>query len=91
LFEAQDDQHIVAVWRRMARDLGLPAVILTRDGEVLAFDAMLGRLSIGTVRPRRRNATLAQRHSRAMLRRRTGRVAARPSVHREREIIAHGD
>ena len=91
LFEAKDDRDIVAVWRSISEDLGLPAVVLNLHGEVLAFNAMLGRLSIGAVRPRRRTAALAKRHPRALMRRRVGRLPPRPSVHREREIIAHGE
>lgn len=88
LYEAPDDSEVIAVWRRTAADLGLPLIIVTADGGLSIVSPQLGLLTIGAMRPRRRNAILSKRRPRMMLRRKAARFDERTRVFREREIIA---
>jgi hypothetical protein len=90
LFASAERDDIVAEWQTWGRVLGLPLLVAEGDGSLREPFARLGALRIEppTSRRRRRNA-IARRRPRLLLRRRPGRFAAVPQVHRaEREIIA---
>jgi hypothetical protein len=79
---------VVAEWQRWGRVLGRPLLISDGDGFREPFER-LGAVRVGAPVPRRRvRATLRRRPS-ILMRRKPGRPAAAPPVHRgEREIIA---
>ena len=83
-----DEEEIVAVWRRLGQESGLPLMIQNPDGSLVAPYPQIGPLALGDVRQRRRHGLLSGRRPRFLTRRKTGRPAARPLVFREREIVA---
>jgi Family of unknown function (DUF6101) len=90
LFTALDGDEVVAEWQSWGRVLGLPLLIAERDGQLREPFARVGAVRVAPPTPRRRrhNAIKARRPM-ILLRRKAGRVAAAPSVHRdEREIVA---
>lgn len=89
LYEADDDENVIAEWRLWASALGLPLLMEGLDGRTIAADDRLGDVEVSRPRPRRRHALLAGRRPRFLTRRRTGKLPLVPFVHRdEREIIA---
>jgi hypothetical protein len=70
--------------------LGLPLLVAERDGTLREPFPRLGGVALGRPSPRRRRfAAVKRRRPSILLRRKPGRPAANPSVHRgEREIIA---
>jgi hypothetical protein len=87
---ATDAGHdVVAEWQRWGRVLGRPLLISDGDGFREPFER-LGSVRVGAPLPRRRvRATLRRRRPSILMRRKPGRPAAAPPVHRgEREIIA---
>jgi hypothetical protein len=90
LMVATDAGHdVVAEWQRWGRVLGRPLLISDGDGFREPFER-LGSVRVGAPLPRRRvRATLRRRRPSILMRRKPGRPAAAPPVHRgEREIIA---
>jgi hypothetical protein len=90
LFASTDGDDVVTEWQSWARVLGLPPLIVERDGAVREPFTRIGAVRVGapTPRRRRRNAVKARRPC-FLVRRKPGRPAPDPSVHRgEREIIA---
>jgi len=90
LFASTDGDDVVTEWQSWARVLGLPPLIVERDGAVREPFTRIGavRVSPPTPRRRRRNAVMARRPW-FLVRRKAGRPAPDTSVHRgEREIIA---
>jgi Family of unknown function (DUF6101) len=64
-------------------------MIVREDGVRVPVTEQIGRLILGRVRIRRRHAGLGGRRPRFLARRKTGRLPARPQIHRgENEIIA---
>jgi hypothetical protein len=90
LFVAPEGDEAVARWKSWARVLGMPMLVIERDGSLREPFRRLGRLAVGPVGARRRRrAALRLRRPSILTRRRPGRPAARPIVHRgEYEIIA---
>ena len=90
LFATCDGDDVVAVWRSWGRVLGLPLLFAERDGKLHEPFPRLGAVSIAEPAPRRRRISpLKRRRPSILLRRKPGRPAAKPAVHRdEREIIA---
>jgi Family of unknown function (DUF6101) len=80
---------VVAEWQRWARVLGRPLLIADGEGFREPFER-LGAVRVGAPSPRRRSrSTLRRRRPSILTRRKSGRPAASPQVHRgEREIIA---
>jgi Family of unknown function (DUF6101) len=90
LMVATDAAHdVVAEWQRWARVLGRPLLIADGEGFREPFER-LGAVRVGAPSPRRRSrSTLRRRRPSILMRRKSGRPAASPQVHRgEREIIA---
>jgi hypothetical protein len=89
LFSSPDREEIVAEWQSWGRVLGVPLLVAETDGSLREPFATLGavRIEKPTWRRRRRSAIARRRPSRLM-RRRPGKLAALPTVYREREIIA---
>jgi hypothetical protein len=90
LFASIEGDEIVAEWQAWGRVLGLPLLVVERDGTLRAPFGRIGALNIDvpTWRRRRRNALKFRRPS-MLLRRRPGTLPATPAVHRnEYEIIA---
>ncbi|MCJ2068020.1 DUF6101 family protein [Methylobacterium sp. J-030] len=84
-----DEDDVVAVWRDIAARAGLVRMIVREDGVLVPVTEQIGRLILGRVRIRRRHAGLGGRRPRFLARRKTGRLPARPQIHRgENEIIA---
>jgi hypothetical protein len=90
LFEAEDTDDVLAVWRAWGRVLGLPLLVAELSGTVHEPFPRLGALDIDDPSPRRRRrSALRNRRPRFLTRRKAGRDIADASVHRdEREIIA---
>ncbi len=83
------EEDVVAVWRDLALKSGLPRMILREDGGLAVVAPQVGRLALGGTRIRRRHGSLGERRPRFLTRRKTGRLPARPQIHRnENEIIA---
>ncbi|MCJ2101392.1 DUF6101 family protein [Methylobacterium sp. E-046] len=83
------EDDVVAVWRDIAARAGLVRMIVREDGVLVPVSQQIGRLVLGQVRMRRRHAGLGRRRPRFLTRRKTGRLPARPQIHRgENEIIA---
>jgi hypothetical protein len=90
LFVAADGEDGVAAWRCWGRVLGLPLLVIERDGLTRELMPRLGAVNVGTPLPRRRRrAAIKWRRPAILMRRKIGRPPALPIVHRgEREIIA---
>lgn len=83
------EDDVVAVWRDIAARAGLRRMIVREDGALVPVTQQLGRVMLGRVRIRRRHAGLGSRRPRFLVRRKTGRLPARPQIFRgESEIIA---
>ncbi len=88
LYEADDDENVIAEWRLWASTLGLPLLMEGVDGQTVAAENRLGEIEVDRPRPRRRHSLLSGRRPRFLTRRRTGKLPLVPFVHRdEREII----
>ena len=84
-----EEDDVVAVWRDIAARAGLTRMIVREDGLLVPVSQQIGRLILGQVRIRRRQAGLGRRRPRFLARRKTGRLPARPQIFRgENEIIA---
>jgi hypothetical protein len=82
------EEEIVAVWRRLGQESGLPLMLQNPDGSLMTPYPQIGRLALGDMRQRRRHGLLAHRRPRFLTRRKTGRPSPRPLVFREREIVS---
>jgi hypothetical protein len=89
LFEADDDENVIAEWRLWATMLGLPLLMEGLDGRTVAAETRLGEVDVARPRPRRRHSYLSARRPRFLSRRRASKMPLVPFVHHdEREIIA---
>jgi hypothetical protein len=84
------EEEIVATWRSIGLEAGLELMIETPDGVLKAPYPQIGRVSLGPITIRRRHGLLSGRRPRFLVRRKTGRIAPRPLIHREREIAGGG-
>jgi hypothetical protein len=88
LHVATDGEDSLAIWKSWGRVLGLPLLLVERDGSVREpFASRQHRHRCAGTAPARRAAAKWRRPS-ILMRRKPGRPVANPSVHREREIIA---
>jgi hypothetical protein len=83
-----DDAALIAHWRRLGLDLGLPLLVEDADGGVLEPYGQIGSVLLGPGAARRRLLAMVGRRPRFLSRRKPGRFADRPVVIRGREIIA---
>jgi len=81
------EEEIVAVWRKLGQECGLPLMLQNPDGSLMTPYPQIGPLALGETRQRRRHGLLSGRRPRFLTRRKTGRPAVRPLVFREREIV----
>jgi len=89
LFMASDGDDLVAEWKSWGRVLGLPLLVVEGDGSLREPFQRIGGIGVGAPSPRRRRrAAIKWRRPRFLMRRKTGRPTAEPTIHREREIIA---
>jgi hypothetical protein len=88
LYRGRDDLDVTAEWQYWAARCNLPLLIAEPDGGYTMPFPRLGSLNVGRPRQRRRPADFAARRPRFLVRRKVGRPVERPTVHREREIIA---
>ena len=90
LFVAPEGDDVVAMWKSWARVLGLPLLVVEGDGALREPFQRLGQLGVGpAVSRKKRRAAIRWRRPSILMRRKPGRPAAEPAVHRdEREIIA---
>lgn len=83
------EDDVVAVWRDCAAKSGLPRMIVRETGELAIVTRQLGPVALGTTRTRRRHGLLNGRRPRFLVRRKTGRLLARPQIFRgEHEIVS---
>jgi hypothetical protein len=90
LFVATEGDDAIAQWKAWSRVLGVPLLVVEGDGALREPFRRIGRIGVGQPAPRRRRrAAIRWRRPSILLRRKPGRLAAEPQVHRgEREIIA---
>ena len=90
LFVAAEGDDAVAQWKCWARVLGVPLLVEESDGSLREPFRRIGRIGVRAPAPRRRRrGALKRRRPSILLRRKPGRCAAEPTVHRgEREIIS---
>jgi hypothetical protein len=89
LYEAGDDENVIAEWRLWGTTLGLPLLMEGLDGRTIAAETKLGEVDVARPRARRRHSYLSGRRPRFLMRRRTGKLPLVPFVHRdEYEIIS---
>jgi hypothetical protein len=73
LFETRDDADIIAHWRAVAAQTGLPRFIEHEPGLIDAIERRLGPVTLGRARPvRRRGSSAVRRRPRFLTRRRLG-------------------
>jgi hypothetical protein len=82
------EEDIVAVWRAMSRDSGLPLMIERANGDILCPFPQMGRVRLGEIHIRRRYGLLNGRRPRFLVRRKTGLMPSRPRIHRKAEIVS---
>ncbi|MGX7703473.1 DUF6101 family protein [Methylobacterium sp. Gmos1] len=85
------DDEVVAVWRRIGAESGLPLVVIQEDGAVSPMGEQIGRVKLGAVRIRRRHGLLAHRRPRFLTRRKTGSLPLRPLVYRDEALMTEGE
>jgi hypothetical protein len=90
LFVAAEGDDALAQWKSWGRVLGVPLLVAEADGALREPFRRIGRLAVSEPSPRRRRrAAIRWRRPSILMRRKPGRPAAVPTVHRgEREIIA---
>ncbi len=90
LYVATEGDDVMAQWKCWGRVLGVPLLVADGDGALREPFRRIGRVDLGTPGPRRRRrAALKWRRPSILMRRKPGRPATLPTVHRgEREIIA---
>ena len=82
------DEEVIAIWRRLAADSGLPLLLPGPDGALQQPYPQLGRVLVGRRSERRRLAVLSGRRPRFLAKRRTTAMPRRPRIHREIEIAS---
>ncbi len=87
LYEAADDEEVIADWQAWAQALGRPLLIADADGAIHEAQPRLGALRIQRPKARRVNKFFAERRPRFLTRRKPG-GRTNGVVHREDEIIA---
>jgi hypothetical protein len=90
LYIAAEGDDAAAQWKSWARVLGLPLLAVDSDGSLREPVRHIGRLAVGDASPgRRRRGAVRRRRPSILLRRKPGRPASTPLVHRgEAEIVA---
>ena len=90
LYVATEADDALAQWKSWSRVLGVPLLVTDDDGAVREPFRRMGHVAIGTPHARRRRrAAIKWRRPAILMRRKPGRPAATPVIHRdEREIIA---
>jgi hypothetical protein len=90
LFVATEGDEAMAQWKSWSRVLGVPLLVADSDGALREPFRRIGRVAVGQPAPRRRRrGAVKWRRPSILMRRKPGRPAADPTVHRgEREIIA---
>jgi hypothetical protein len=89
LFVAPEGDEAMAQWKAWGRALGMPLLVAEGDGTLREPFRRIGRVNVGARFARRkRRAAVRWRRPSILLRRKPGRLAADPQVHRgEREIV----
>jgi hypothetical protein len=87
---ATEGGDAMAEWKSWSRVLGVPLLVDAGNGALREPFRRIGRIGVGNPAPRRRRrAAIKRRRPSILLRRKPGRPAAEPLVHRgESEIIA---
>lgn len=80
------EEDVIAVWRRMAADLGQRLLIETAEGFVSEVNGQVGLVQLGSVRERRRCSALTHRRPYFLKRRKVSRLPDRPIVLRGSEL-----
>lgn len=82
-----EEDEVVAAWRSLSRDTGLPMLVEQADGTLASPYPQLGRLALGSRKIRRAHGALRQRRPRFLVRRKAARLADLPVVHLEAPVI----
>lgn len=86
-----EEAEVIAAWRALGASTGLPLVMVGPDGVREEAFPQIGRVRFGGAIARRRRGQAGGRRPRFLVRRKTGRLPARPFVHRgEPEMIGGG-
>ena len=80
------EEEVIAIWRSIVASAGLTPMIRAWDGYTEPLASQLGKLRLGRSQDRKRLIVLTGRRPRFLVRRKSGRLPARPLVFREREI-----
>lgn len=90
VFVSDEAEDASAIWKSWSRVLGLPLLVDEEDGTLREPFQRLGRLTVGTTKPRRRRrAAIKWRRPSILMRRKPGRPASELTIYRgEHEIIA---
>jgi hypothetical protein len=90
LFNAPDNDDVVAEWQSWAQVLQRPLLVVDDGGALHELFPRIGHVRLGVPAQRRRRRTaIKRRRPSILLRRRPGIPTAIPAIHRgEREIIA---
>ena len=83
-----EDDEVIAIWRRLAADSGLPLLLPGPDGTLQQPYPQIGRVLVGARSERRRLAVLSGRRPRFLAKRRATAMPRRPRIHREVEIAS---
>jgi hypothetical protein len=82
------EDDVVAVWRSLASQSGLPLMLQDAQGALQIPFPQIGAVQLGGIRIRRLYGLLKGRRPRFLVRRKPARLPRRPRIHCEREIIA---
>jgi hypothetical protein len=86
-----EEAEVIAAWRALGASTGLPLVMVGPDGAREEAFPQIGRVRFGGAIARRRRGQAGGRRPRFLVRRKVGRLPARPLVHRgEPEMIGGG-
>jgi hypothetical protein len=80
------EDDVVALWRRMAADLGQKLMIETAEGFVSEINGQIGLVQLGSGHDRRRCSALTKRRPYFLKRRKVSRLPDRPIVLRGTDI-----
>lgn len=82
------ETEVVAVWRQLATASGLPLLVADEDGRLSEIHRQIGRIVVGPRTDPRRLAVLSGRRPRFLVRRKIGRLSARPAIHAGSELAS---
>jgi hypothetical protein len=92
LFVAPDGDEALAQWKAWGHVLGVPLLVVERDGSLREPFQRMGGITVGASSGRRkRRAAIRWRRPSILMRRKPGRPRAQQQVHRGEREISAGD